>query len=98
MLFDNWIIVNGVAKWFANAGYYYNSIIQPRAGAEDYIVSLVGESYDNKVYTGVTGTPQSTVNELMADARHPTAYGQSMMLYAAIAPWVNEIYTQLRNA
>lgn len=98
VLFDNWIIVNGVAKWFANAGYYYNSIIQPRVGAEDYIVSLVGESYDNKVYTGVTGTPQSTVNELMADARHPTAYGQSMMLYAAIAPWVNEIYTQLRNA
>lgn len=96
--FDNWITVNGVTKWYANAGYYYNSVLLPRAGAETYIADISGVSYDNIVYSGAEGAPIPTVSGLMSDARHPTAYGQSMMLYAAIAPLANEIYTQLRNA
>lgn len=94
-LFDNWITVNDTSKWEIKSGFYPDTVIMPRAGAENYITNIRGTSYDPVNYSG--GLVPATTG-LMHDSRHPTSYGQSMMMYAAISPWVNEVYTQIRNA
>lgn len=94
-LFDNWITVNDTSRWEIKSGFYPDTVITPRAGAENYITNVGGTSYDPVNYSGGL---VPAITGLMHDSRHPTAYGQSMMMYAAISPWVNEVYNQIRNA
>lgn len=95
---NNSITVNGDTRFFINSGYYINTDIQVKSTAYDYIGSIDVVSTPYVKYSGITGTAENAIAGLYADARHPTALGQSDMLYAAISNLPNIIYNQLRNA
>ena len=95
---NNSITVNGDTRFYANSGYYINTNIQVKSTAYDYIGSIDVVSTPYVKYAGITGTAENAIAGLYADARHPTALGQSDMLYAAISNLPNIIYNQLRNA